>query len=90
MNWEQLLRIWVMEKEYQGWGYVDMWSGIGTALENNQAVANLVGKLAQQVKVNAGNVGTAMAKANRVNTDSGALKTHLVGVYQNKCSEEKN
>jgi hypothetical protein len=40
-----------------------MWSGIGAALEDNQAIANNVKKFHQQVKVNAGNVGTAMAKA---------------------------
>jgi hypothetical protein len=47
-----------------GGGCVNMWSGIGAALEDNQAVANIVKKFHQHVKVNAGNVGTAMAKAN--------------------------
>jgi hypothetical protein len=47
-----------------GGGGVNMWSGIGAALEDNQAVVNIVKKFHQQVKVNAGNVGTAMAKAN--------------------------
>jgi hypothetical protein len=27
-----------------GWRYVNVWSGVGTALENNQPVATLVGK----------------------------------------------
>jgi hypothetical protein len=35
---------------------VNMRSGIGAALEDNQAVANLVNKLHQQVKAKAGNV----------------------------------
>jgi hypothetical protein len=66
-----------------------MWSDIGAALEDNQAVTNHVSKLHQQVKVNSGNVGTAMAKANQANSDTAALKTHLVGMYQTQRSEEK-
>jgi hypothetical protein len=72
-----------------GGGYVKIWSDIGTALENNQAVANLMGKIAQQVKFNDGNVVTAMAKANQKNADVGALKTQLVGIYQTQRSEEE-
>jgi hypothetical protein len=67
-----------------------MWSGIGAALEDNQAVANIMSKLHQQVKVNTGNMGTAMAKANQANADAAAaLKTQLVGMYQTQQSEEK-
>jgi hypothetical protein len=33
--------------------YVNVWSGVGTALENNQSVATLVGKIAQQVTTTA-------------------------------------
>jgi hypothetical protein len=73
-----------------GGGYVNMWSGIGAALKDNQAVANLVSKLHQQVKVNTGNVGTAMAKANQANSDAAALKTQLVGMFQTQWSEEEN
>jgi hypothetical protein len=65
-----------------GGGYVHMWSGIGAAFEGNQAVANLVGKITHQVNVNAGDVGTAMAKGNQANVDAGAFKTQLVGIYQ--------
>jgi hypothetical protein len=64
--------------------------GIGDALGDNQAVANLVSKLHQQVKVNAGEVGTEMAKANQANSDAAALKTQLVGMYQTQRSEEAN
>jgi hypothetical protein len=73
-----------------GGGCVNMRSGIGTALEDNQAVVNLVSKLHQQVKVNAGNVGTEMAQANQANADTAALVTQLVGMYQTQRSEEKN
>jgi hypothetical protein len=66
-----------------------MWSGIGADLEDNQAVANLVINLHPQVKVNAGNVGTAMAKANQANSDAAALKTQLVGMYQTQRSEDE-
>jgi hypothetical protein len=59
-----------------------MWGIIGAALEDNQAVANLVSKLHQQVKVNAGNVGAAMVKANQANSEATTLKTQLVGMYQ--------
>jgi hypothetical protein len=30
--------------------YINMWSGLGVALKNNQAVANLVGKITQHVR----------------------------------------
>jgi Na+/H+ antiporter NhaD/arsenite permease-like protein len=33
--------------------YMNVWSGIGSALENNHAVATIVGNLVQQVKLNA-------------------------------------
>jgi hypothetical protein len=62
--------------------YVNVWSGIGTALENNQAVVNLAGKIAQQVNINARNLSAAVSKANQANTDSGQLKTQFVGMYQ--------
>jgi hypothetical protein len=65
-----------------------MWSGIGAALEDNQAVANLVSKLHQQVKLHVGNVGAAMAKANQVNLEATTLKTQLVGIYQTQRAEE--
>jgi hypothetical protein len=31
--------------------YGNVWSGVGTALETNQAVSTLVGKIAQQVTI---------------------------------------
>jgi hypothetical protein len=48
--------------------YANVWSGIGTALENNQAVAAFLGKIAQQVKVTAGNLVFVVTNANRVST----------------------
>jgi hypothetical protein len=67
-----------------------MWSGVGAALEDNQDVANLVSKLHQQVKVNAGSVGAAMAKANQATSEATTLKTQLVGMYQTQRAEGKN
>jgi hypothetical protein len=67
-----------------GRAYVNVWSGIGSALENNQAVATIVGKLVQQVKVNA----TAVEKINHANMESANLKTQCVGLYQNQKAEE--
>jgi hypothetical protein len=72
-----------------GGGYVNMWSGIVAALEDNQAVANLVSKLHQQVKANAGNVGAAMTKANQANLEATTLKTQLVAMYQTQRAEEE-
>jgi hypothetical protein len=71
-----------------GGGYVNMWSGIGAALEDNQTMTNLVSKLHQQVKANAGNVGAAMAKANQANSEATTLKTQLVGMYETQRAEE--
>jgi hypothetical protein len=67
---------------------VNIWSGIGSALEDNQAVAKLVSKLHQKVKVNAGNVGAEMAKENQANSEAITLKTQLVGMYQTQRAEE--
>jgi hypothetical protein len=39
------------EKDVPEGPCVNVWSGAGTALENNQADTNLLGKIAQQVKV---------------------------------------
>jgi hypothetical protein len=72
-----------------GGGYVNMWSGIRAAFEYNQAVSNLVSRIHQKVKVNAGNFGAAMAKANQANSETAALKTHLVGMYQTQRAEEE-
>jgi hypothetical protein len=69
--------------------YVNMWSGIGAALEDNQAIAKIVSKIHQQVKVNAGNVGTATTKEKQATLDDAALKNQMVGMYQTQRSEEE-
>jgi uncharacterized protein YqfB (UPF0267 family) len=63
---------------------VNVWSGIGYTLENNQAVATIVGKLVKQVTLNA----TAVEKVNQANVEYVHLKTQFVGLYQNQKSEE--
>jgi Cu/Ag efflux protein CusF len=50
---------------------VNVRSGVGTALENDQAVATLVGKIAQQVTITAGRLKKLVAKANRVTLEEG-------------------
>jgi hypothetical protein len=67
-----------------------VWSGFAsrTAVENNQAVAAPVGKIAQQVQINVGKLGTAVAKANQANADSENLKMNFVGMYQTQWTGE--
>jgi hypothetical protein len=66
--------------------HINVWSsGVDATLENNQAVANLVGKIAQQVKVTAGNLALVGAKAN---TETGQLKTHVISLTQFQRTEE--
>jgi hypothetical protein len=67
-----------------GGPYVNVWSGVGSALENNQAVASIVSKLAHQVKLNA----TALERVTQANLESGQLKTQFVGLYQSQKAEE--
>jgi hypothetical protein len=67
-----------------GGAYVNVWSGVGSALENNQAVASIVSKLAHQVKLNA----TALERVNQANLESGQLKTQFVWLYQSQKAEE--
>jgi hypothetical protein len=63
---------------------VNVWSGVGSALEKNQAVAAILSKLAHQVKLNV----TALEMVNQANLESGQLKTQFVGLYQSQKSEE--
>jgi hypothetical protein len=72
-----------------GGGYVNRWSGIGAALADNHAVANLVSKLHQQVKANVSNVGAVMAKEKQANSDANTLKPQLVGMYQTQRAEDE-
>jgi hypothetical protein len=67
-----------------GGAYVNVWSGIGSALENNQVLATIVGKLVQQAKLNT----TAVEKVNQANMEYVHLKTQFVGLYQNQKAEE--
>jgi hypothetical protein len=67
-----------------GGPYVNVWSSMGSALENNQAVASIVSKLAHQVKLN----DTALERVNQANLESGQLKTQFVGLYQSQKAEE--
>jgi hypothetical protein len=48
-----------------------------------------VGKIAQQVSINAGNLVTSVAKSNQVNADSGNLKTQFVGMQTQRSEEVK-
>jgi hypothetical protein len=63
---------------------VNVWSGIGSALDDNQAVAIIMGKLVQQVKLNA----ITVEKINHANIESVQLETQFVGLYQNQKAEE--
>jgi hypothetical protein len=63
---------------------VNVWRGVGSALENNQAVASILSKLAHQVTLNA----TALERVNQANLESGQLKTQFVGLYQSQKAEE--
>jgi hypothetical protein len=65
-------------------GYVNFWSGIGSAFENNQVVATIVGNLVQQMKLNA----TAVEKLNQANIEYVHLKTQFVGLYQHQKAEK--
>jgi hypothetical protein len=67
-----------------GGPYVNVWSGVGSDLKNNQAIASIVSKLSHQVKLNA----TALERVNQANLESGQLKTQFVGLYQSQKAEE--
>jgi hypothetical protein len=71
-----------------GGPYVNVWSGVGTALENNQAVATLVGKIAQQVTATAERLEKLVAKSNRVTSEEGQLRSQVLSLNQNQRAEE--
>jgi hypothetical protein len=71
-----------------GGPYVNVWSGVGTTLENNKAVSTLVGKIAQQVTATAGRLEKLVAKSNRVNSEEGQLRAQVLSLNQNQRAEE--
>jgi hypothetical protein len=71
-----------------GGPYVNVWSGLGTSLENNQAVATLVGKIAQQVTATAGRLEKLFAKSNQVTSEEGQLRAQVLSLNQNQRAEE--
>jgi hypothetical protein len=69
--------------------YVYVWIGVGTALENNQAVATLVGGNAQQVTTTTGRlVEKLVAKANRVTSEEGQLRAQVLSLNLSQRAEE--
>jgi hypothetical protein len=71
-----------------GGPYVIVWSGVGTALENDQAVATLAGKIAQQVTATAGRFEKLVAKSNRATSEEGQLRAQVLSLIQNQRAEE--
>jgi hypothetical protein len=67
---------------------VNVWRGVGTTLENNQAVAMLVGKNAQQVTTAAGRLEKLVAKANRVTSEEGQLRAQVLSLNHSQRAEE--
>jgi hypothetical protein len=53
-------------------------------LENNEAVATIVGKISHQVKLNS----TEVKKVNQANAESDHMNTQFVGLYQSQKAEE--
>jgi hypothetical protein len=74
--------------EIPGGYYVNLWSGIGVALENNQAVANLIGRIAQQVKVTAGSVKQAIQRVNQASVKVASVRAQVVVVSKKQSDEE--
>jgi hypothetical protein len=71
-----------------GGPYVNVWNGVGTALENNQAVATLVGEIAQQVTTTAGRLEKLVFKANHVTSEEGNLRAQVLSLNQSQRAEE--
>jgi hypothetical protein len=71
-----------------GGPYANVWSGVGTALEKNQAVATLVGKIAQQVTTTTGRLEKLVAKANRMTSEEGQLRAQVLSLNKSQRAEE--
>jgi hypothetical protein len=71
-----------------GGPYVNVWSEVGTALDNNQAVAKLVEKNAQQATATAGRLEKLVAKSNRVTSEEGQLQAQVLILNQNQRARE--
>jgi hypothetical protein len=68
--------------------YVNVWSRVGTALENNQAVATLMVKSVQQVTTTAGRLKKLVAKANRVTSEEGQLRAQVLSLNHSQRAEK--
>jgi hypothetical protein len=71
-----------------GGPYVNVWRGVGTDLENNQSVATLDGKIAEQVTSTAGRLEKLIAKANRVTSEVGQLQAQVLSLNQIQRADE--
>jgi hypothetical protein len=71
-----------------GGTYVNVWSEVGNALENNQEVATLVGGNAQQVTTTAGILEKLVAKANRVTSEEGQVRAQALSLNHSHLAEE--
>jgi hypothetical protein len=75
------------DDDVSGGPYVNVWSRVSTALENNQAVVTLVGKIAQQNTITAGRLEKLVAKANRVTSEEGQLQAQVLSLNQSQRAE---
>jgi hypothetical protein len=70
--------------EVPGGPYINVWSGIGVALENNQEVANLVGCIVQHMKATAGSMNQASQIANQSRAEVADIRAEVVMVVVSK------
>jgi hypothetical protein len=68
--------------------YVNMWVGLGVALENNQAVENLVRKITQQARATAGRATQASQKTNQAGAEVVGAIAQIVIVAKKQRDEE--
>jgi hypothetical protein len=74
--------------EITGGPYVNLWSGLGTSLKNNQTVASLVGRIAQQVRATAGSLNQASQKAYHASAAVFVIRAQVVVVLKKQRYEE--
>jgi hypothetical protein len=63
-----------------GGPYVNVWSGLYDALDNSQTVANLVGKIAQQVRTKAAAMTQITSRDNKASADVVGVRAQITGL----------
>jgi hypothetical protein len=74
--------------EVPGGPYINLWSGIGVALENNQTIVDLMARIAQQVKDTTSSLNQATQSVNQASVEVSGVRAQVMVVSKKQSDEE--